>query len=237
MDELLNAGWMALAAFGLGALGQGIDRRIALPGLLAFAIYLGADDLATVMARLLPGTDLIVSPWNWEGKIASALLALCVAQGAGLRRSDIGLVVPNANLGAGLVATTLLLALSTALGFVFQPGWPDVETLAFQMAMPGLVEEVVYRGIAPALLLGTALRALRPGEVPWGVVLATGLMFGLWHGFGVRDGVPTFDLLPAVMPTVGGLAYAWLRFRTGSLLLPMVAHAGGNALFFAHALL
>lgn len=40
------------------------------------------------------------------------------------------------------------------LGFVFQPGAASLETLAFQATMPGLAEEIVYRGVAPALLLG-----------------------------------------------------------------------------------
>ena len=52
----------------------------------------------------------------------------------------------------------------------------DAETLAFQATMPGLAEELVYRGILPALLLGLVRHKPMEDGIPWAVVLATSVI-------------------------------------------------------------
>lgn len=202
----------------------------------AFAAYLALDDLATALTQWLPAAGVFPGRWNWEGKLASLALALGVITWLRLDRQTIGLQGVQRRHVSTWVAVVLLVGLSTTLGFVFQPGAPGAETLAFQALMPGPVEELVYRGVAPALLLGAAARSAGEQSIPWRVVLATGLLFGLWHGLSVSDGVPGFDWMPAAIPLVGGLAYGWLRFHSGSLLPVVVAHAAGNLAFYLHAL-
>lgn len=97
--------------------------------------------------------------------------------------------------------------------------------------MPGLSEEIVYRGIAPALLLGL-IRQKGPIEgMPWTVILATSVMFGIWHGLSYSDGKFGFDAMSALFPFMGSIPGCWLRFKTGSLVFPILGHSLANVAF------
>ncbi|MEE4207764.1 MAG: CPBP family intramembrane glutamic endopeptidase, partial [Parvularcula sp.] len=118
--------------------------------------------------------------------------------------------------------------------------WPDVadgiqpsnaETIAFQLIVPGLDEELFYRG-----LLLVALNEAFAGRVNvfgapigWGGV-ATAVLFGVVHGCSWDGG--HFDLGVEAMLWAGvpGILLLWLRERTGSLVLPFVAHNLANGL-------
>lgn len=57
----------------------------------------------------------------------------------------------------------------------------------------------------------------------------TSILFGLWHGLDINARFTiSIDVAPMIIPTVGGFVLAWCRARSGSLLLPVLAHAGMN---------
>lgn len=230
MDPLIGTGSFTVACF-LVFLGlKWIDRRLVLGTGLLFAAYIGMDDLMTVLPRLVPALQL-PGDWNWAGKLLSLAFAVVVIAALRIDRRALGLTFDLKHMRSSFVALLVLTSLSFSLGFIFDPGVPDVETVAFQLLMPGLAEEIAYRGIAPALLLGQVHRKPAVDGVPWVVVLITGIAFGLWHGIGYSDGALSFDVMSSVFPLVGGIAYGWLRFRSGSVLLPILAHGLGNTVF------
>lgn len=230
MEPLIGTGCFTVACF-LVFLGlKWFDRRLVLGTGLLFAAYIGLDDLMTVLPRLVPALQL-PGDWNWAGKLLSLAFALLVIAVLRIDRRAVGLTFELKHMRSSLLALLVLTSLSFSLGFVFDPGVPDAETVAFQLLMPGLAEEIAYRGIAPALLLGLIHRKPPVDGVPWAVVLITGIAFGLWHGIGYSDGALSFDVMPAVFPLVGGIAYGWLRFHSGSVLLPILAHGLGNTVF------
>ena len=97
--------------------------------------------------------------------------------------------------------------------------------------MPGLAEELAYRGIAPALLLGLIRGKGCSQGIPWAVVLITALAFGIWHGLSYSNSGFSFDLMSALFPFIGSIAGGWLRFSSGSLLFPILAHSFANIAF------
>lgn len=216
--------------------------RLALGAGVLFAIYLGLDDLATVLPRLFPAFDVISSSqWNWSGKLWSIALALIAIVALRLGRADVGLVASK-NVKVSVIVVALLTTFSFSLGFVFDPEIPNAETVAFQALMPGLAEELAYRGVAPAILLamfrpGSTLQEQGPNRIPWNVVLITSITFGAWHGLSYGDGSFSFSLLPALFPFIGSVAYGWLRFYSGSLLFPVIAHNLGNTVFMVPSVL
>ena len=223
----------AAIALALSLLATRFDSRIAPGACLAFALYLGLDDLFTALGSQ-PGFDLFGGGWNWSGKVYSLAFALFVLLALRPAPEAIGLQWPRHRVGAACVLTLCLLAASVGLAFGFQPEPPSAETLAFQASMPALAEELAYRGIAPALLLGLVHDrglAATGGDMPWAVIAATGLMFGCWHGLGYGGEGWSFDWVPALYTCIGGVAYGWMRFATGSLLFPVLAHALGNTVF------
>lgn len=236
MDLIIFSASFAVLSFLVFIPFRFLAPRLALAAGVLFAIYLGLDDLATVIPNLLPALDFVdASQWNWSGKLWSIALALLVMFALGLGRDDVGLVAPK-NVNVSVIATLVLITLSFSLGLVFDPEIPTAETVAFQLLMPGLSEELAYRGIAPAILLGlyrpdSTLHEQAAGRIPWNVVMITSIMFGAWHGLGYGDGAFSFSLMPALFPFIGAIAYGWLRFYSGSLLFPIIAHSLGNTMF------
>ena len=168
----------------------------------------------TGKALALAGTIVIASlPWfGWRR------VGLTLRQRAGSLRS----AVPVAALYCGFF-------LAVALLFPSEP--PSREEVAFQLTMPGLEEEPFYRGI----LLFAFDQAFR-GRVRflgvdwgWGAVLSC-LAFGLAHSFGYSDGAYFFDPLILALTALPSFIAVWLRYRTGSLALPVLLHNFGNAI-------
>ena len=216
---------LALLVF---AMTRAFDRRLTLAACALAALYLGLDDLATALG---PRLDPFGGDWNWSGKVFSLALAIVAAVAFRLGPRAIGLQLPRGGVRASLVLMLALLAASVGLALAFDPEAPTAETLAFQATMPGLAEELAYRGIAPALLLGLAGGRTPPSSTPWAVVCATALLFGAWHGLGYAGGAFSFDWIPATYTCIGAIAYGWMRFRNQSLLFPVLAHCLGNTLF------
>ena len=101
-----------------------------------------------------------------------------------------------------------------------------VEVLVRIPLATALGEEMIFRGV----LLGLLLRRFALGRA----VLLSALVFGLWHiaptlveGEGANaDAAAAFGAVAAaVAATIGaGMAFAWLRLRSGSIVAPVLVH-------------
>ena len=212
-------------------LARPFDRRIAIDGALAFALYLVLDDLVTGLPHLVPALRFLPGEWNWAGKLLSLAFSALVIVALRLSPDAVGLRLRQEHARTGLVAVALFVVWGTCLGLLFRPGAPDAETLAFQATMPGVAEELAYRGIAPALLLSLWPRKPHVDGMPWGAIFATSVAFGLWHALSYSDGRFGFDLMSGLFPFLGSLPGGWLRFRTKSLVVPIAGHSLANVAF------
>jgi uncharacterized protein len=232
MDTLIYALSFATLCFLIFGLLRRWDARLTLVGGLLFAAYLGLDDLLTGLPSASAAFRIVEGEWNWSGKFYSLLLGILVILALRLKPLAVGLTLRQRHLRTSLIALALFGLWGLMLGLLFSPPAPSAETLAFQALMPGVVEELAYRGIAPALLLGLIFgRGTVPEGIPWAVVLITALAFGLWHGLGYGTAGFTFDPLSALFPFIGSVAGGWLRFHSGSLLFPVLAHGLANTTF------
>ena len=227
---IASAGFFALACV-VFLLARPFDRRILAGFALLAAVYLAVDDLVTGLPNLVPAMDLIGGDWNWMGKILSLVLSVVVIVSLRLSPAAVGLTWTQRHAKIGVIAVLAFIVWGTCLGLLFQPGMPDAETLAFQATMPGLAEELVYRGILPALLLGLVRHKPMEDGIPWAVVLATSVMFGAWHGLSYSSGSFGFDVMSALFPFIGSIPGGWLRFKTGSLVVPVLGHSLANVAF------
>jgi len=195
-----------------------------------FAIYLALDDFTTGLPNLVKALDLIPGNWNWTGKAFSLVLAAIVIFSLKLSPDAVGFRKQEHS-KITWIAVGLFIVWGTCLGLLFKPGAPDAETLAFQATMPGLAEEIAFRGIAPAILLGLMNRKPHVDGIPWAVILVTSLLFGIWHSLSVSGGQVGFDLLSGLFPFIGSIPGGWLRFKTKSLLAPILIHSIANVAF------
>jgi membrane protease YdiL (CAAX protease family) len=101
----------------------------------------------------------------------------------------------------------------------------SLETWLYQATLPGLVEEVLFRGVLLALLdrAFVVRRVVLGASIGWGGVVVT-VVFVALHGL---DVAVLFGVLPAA------LLYLWLRARTGSLVLPVIVHNLWNLSVYA----
>ena len=218
------------------------DKRLTFACGILFAAYVGLDDFATGMPSEFAGlrfADLIApdARWNWSGKTYSLLLSVAVISGLGLNAKAVGLTWPRANIRRDVIVLVPLVLIGVVLGLVFKPSAPSVETITFQALMPGMAEELAYRGIAPALLLGLIRGRNIPDGIPWTVICIAGVPYALVHALGYSGGVAfSFDPINAAYIYSGGIIYGWLRFSSGSLLFPLLAHSLANVAFHLTAL-
>lgn len=107
---------------------------------------------------------------------------------------------------------------------------PQLETVLFQLTMPGLDEEILFRG-----LLIWAFDAALPAtkrilgvDVSMGALLSS-LLFGLGHGVYFNEaGSIAVNITPLLFTLIVGLMLTWLRLRCGSIWPAVIAHNLGN---------
>jgi membrane protease YdiL (CAAX protease family) len=199
--------------------------------LLATALYLTVDVDVSALAPRIHGLS-----WNWTGKAASVLLGLVAMRGFRLSRAEVGLQLPRRTtwpwLGFGF-AIILFLTLVGSHGLYRQH--IDFETVLFQATMPGLSEEFAYRGVAYALLM-RGFGEERPRSSAFAAVLITSCCFGLGHM--EPSGVPLppdffwmmvrFRAFEFGSHFLFGALFALMRWRSGSVLAPVLAHGLSN---------
>lgn len=180
--------------------------------------------------------DLVDSPWNWEAKSLSiavlAGVALVVFRGdwdvTGLR-----LTQPGPAPVLALTVSLLLCALFAAAAWWLAPGpfGYVADDIAFQATMPGIEEEIFYRGLLLGALdraFGTPLKILRV-PVGWGAV-ASAMLFAAAHSVVVTPELAVMmDASRSAWLFPAGLILAWLRNASGSILMPVAVHSWANA--------
>ncbi|MGL5816359.1 MAG: CPBP family intramembrane glutamic endopeptidase [Phycicoccus sp.] len=182
----------------------------------------------------LPGLEAFDSlEYNWQGKLAGIVLGLVViAALPSLSFRAVGFTSPRrgswraaAGVLAALLAVNALLALAGAAEEL------TLERLLFQASMPGLDEELFYRGILLVLLdrVITYRRHLWGVDIGFGAV-GTTVLFALGHGLTI-DGAGALQVDPFSFVFVGaiGAALCWLRLRSGSLWPSLVTHNALNS--------
>lgn len=230
MDTLILSLIFASIGFALAMLARGVDKRILATSAVLFAVYLSLDDLVTGLPNLAPIFDFIPGDWNWSGKVLSLVFSAIVIFALRLSPDAVGLRKQE-HPKIAWIALGLFIVWGACLGAYFKPGVPDMETLAFQATMPGLAEEIAYRGIAPAILLTLMNRKPHIDGIPWVVILVTSAMFGLWHSLSFSHGSIRFDLMSGLFPFIGSIPGGWLRFKTKSLLVPILGHSLANVAY------
>lgn len=209
------------------------NRRQFAPAWLAVAAMLVAinDVLLTSGYGLLP--DAIGGEWNWQGKLLAlaATLAMAGLAGFGWRRCGFTLVQASGSLRAAMPAALLYAGFFAAIALAFPGDAGDTETLLFQSTLPGLEEELFYRGLLLFALdqAFTGRTRLLGVDRGWGAVLSC-LLFGLAHAFSFAADGFSFDAITMALTAVPALLGIWMRLRTGSLLLPVLLHNLGNSL-------
>lgn len=172
--------------------------------------------------------------WNWSGKILALFLtAALICLLPQTLRSQIGLQFKQAKgslpvwIGIGIYAFVFLVIAVSSPPPRTDAYW---ESLAFQLTMPSLDEELFFRGLLPAII-DRAFRVSRNilgAQIGWGAIVSS-VMFGLVHGLSLKGGL-SIDWIACAIPGGIGLIACWIVQKTKSLLGPILMHSHGNAI-------
>jgi len=217
-----------------GLIGLGDRKHFAPRWLLVAALLVAVNDVLLtrfygLMPRLIEGTS-----WNWQGKLLAfaATLAIAALPAFGWRRVGLTFAqAPGSLRGALPVPLLVYCGFFVAMALTFPGDKASAEDIAYQLTMPGLEEEPFYRGILLLALDRAFTARVRFLGVDWGWgALLSCLLFGFAHGFGFSDGHFSFEPLAVALTGIPALFGVWLRYRTGSLLLPVLMHNFGNTI-------
>ena len=198
----------------------------------------GARTLATVAGIYLAMNCVLTLPrvgffadlsWNWQNKLLLvALTALAITLWPSLTWRAVGARRPRRGWWMPVVG-----AFAVMLGLNMLGGpqiTTDAETFLFQALVPGLDEELLYRGVL-LLLLHRALAARRTmwrGTAGWEVPI-TCLLFGLAHGLYLSTGWAIALDVPSILVSgLLGLVLVWVRIRWDSLWPAVLTHNAIN---------
>ena len=195
--------------------------------IVAFALY----SAAIFYAPDIPGFPRIEgAQYNWTGKITAilvtlAMMAVAIRSSKWMSRQNLGLTLRQneGSLLPAALATGAMVAFVAFLQLVFaQDGsQADPETLAYQATIPGLDEELTFRGLLLALLAAACSRIEHGWR--WAGIAVT-IIFAFGHSFFMSADGPQFDPIALFYVTVLGGLMMFIRLRTGSILIPILAH-------------
>jgi membrane protease YdiL (CAAX protease family) len=213
------------------------DARRWIPVIIAMSVL---DSVATLLPLYVHALQFPNMHWNWGGKILDIVVMLSVATiFIATRRftaKDFGLTfkqAPGTWRAILFMMIPYLIVIAALTAKWFGETKPQTaETIWYEATMPGLAEELLWRGILLALLdrMFTERFRLAGADISYGAIALT-LVFALVHGlhFGKDLAVQT-SWLGALMAGVTGFALVWLRLRTKSLVLPVVLHNATNVI-------
>ena len=201
--------------------------------LLLWVISLVMLDIALVEIPRLGGFQRL--HWSWQESFLSSVWPfMLVALVPGISLASIGVTARFRSgwLKPSIVAGLFALAVPAVFFVLGARKKLDWEGWAFLLIMPGLAEELVFRGVYQSLLnrvFGKPWR-LANAEFGWGLII-TAILFAGFNGLvSVDHQLHARLLLPAaIAPFLSSLVSGWVRERTDSVWLCVFGHNLSNA--------
>lgn len=168
--------------------------------------------------------NIIDGSWNWDGKIYGIVCGIAIYFIFRRQLSNnnfFTLKQDKVGLKSALKVAIAILSIAI-LGGVVNDREFNIETLLFQISMPGIDEEIMYRGV----LLGLMCSALRAGGAAWRnpSIIINAVLFGLVHSLSLGDGALQFNSVNFMWTGLLGYGFGYITIKTRSILIPMLTH-------------
>lgn len=190
-----------------------------------------------------PLNDLFQLEWNWIGKLIAFFVGVAtIALWPGISWKEVGVTAPRkgswlqvfkflAPIFAFILIASVLLTVffnQQSLDMTLDQRGTNmiVETFLFYAIIPGLEEELIFRGllwvlVAQALPGSTRLSGV---EVGWNFLIVT-LIFATFHGVTFDANLNfVFDPLYIILAGIGGIYFGLIRNYSGSLIPAIIFH-------------
>ena len=233
MDAFSNA---ALAASLLGVLvltGAASARfRVTWVWIFAAIIVVGLHAIAVRSSgQLLPSWGALDENWNVSGKFYAIVASVITVLALRIDPRALGLTWRwdrQAMIAWAFLAAVTLILIGLAFAAPDRPS--DWGERLYQATLPGLDEELFYRGLLLAILLKAFASVPNPLASLVPAVITT-LAFVGAHALVIEEGAFTLRLTGIASPLIAGTLLVWLRLQTGGLLAPILLHNTINSVF------
>ena len=185
-----------------------LDMRLFVAATVTMLVFCGIPCAVALFNRVRLGSGLGLVQPQMMALVAAAMLGLVLWPAAH------ELFLLNERIGITSLGIDQLAQVQTLLEKLqnISPVW----ILLALAVVPGVCEEFFFRG-----LFFTSLRAV---TTPWRTIVATAVLFGLFHVVAATVLAPERFLPSAFL----GLVLGWVRYRTGSVLPCMLLHVVHN---------
>lgn len=201
--------------------------------LLLFIYFITLQFLLNLPINV-PELKLIYGKWNWTGKIYAIFMSLLFYQFFKHTFKNHHYVQFSQSYKSlkkvGFVFTVILFYATIEGVFFYNRSW-HFETILFQATMPGIDEEIAFRGILLGLLSTLLIEKVKILNriVINPSVWIVGILFGLIHALKLNlDWQLTFNPIYFIKTFLLGTIWSWMTLKTKSILLPLISHNLSN---------
>jgi CAAX protease family protein len=198
--------------------------------IIIFIICFLGYQLAIRLPYLIDTFNFINGNWNWDGKIIGiffSIICFFVFKSYFKENNFFTLKQDKKNIKAASIVSIGIVILATVIWFIFGKSEFNIEALAFQLTLPGIDEELMYRGILLGLLMSSMKSKINFLGNP--SVLITAILFGLIHALTInKDSTINFELIYFLQTGLAGYAWGWVTIKSRSLVLAILSHNFSN---------
>lgn len=193
---------------------------------LCYVLY----QIFLVLPKINPMFDLIKSSWNWDGKIYGIIFGIAsffVFKNYFAENNFFTLKQNQKGFKNALIASIAIVLISTILWFLLGNTKFDIETLAFQISLPGIDEEIMFRGILLGLLATALKEKIKYIGNP--SILLTSILFGFMHALTIdKNYAVDFEPIYFLQTGFAGYIWGWITIKSRSILLAILSHNFSN---------
>ena len=173
--------------------------------------------------------NFIHSKWNWDGKLLGILFGVVsfMSFKSNFTNHNYFTLKQDKNNKTKVIWVSIgVVIVATIIWFVFGKSDFNLETLAFQITLPGIDEEIIFRGILLGLLMSILkgnITFLNPS------ILITSLLFGIIHALKLNSNNSIdFDTIYFFQTGLAGYAWGWITVKSKSILFAILSHNFSN---------
>jgi membrane protease YdiL (CAAX protease family) len=171
--------------------------------------------------------QVIKGQWNWTGKLLGILFGLLIytVLKNKLKPFDFLRFKQDSKAFSKTIWAAVLMVCTSFFSYFDSPKELDWETLFYQLSMPGLDEEIMFRAILLGLLLISLKDKIKIGKWSLGNpgVLIIGILFGLVHALHFKSTIE-FEIYVFICTFLSGYIWSWITVESKSILLPVISH-------------
>jgi len=174
--------------------------------------------------------------WNWSGKlltIAGSFIFFFFFKKDFYPHHFLTIKQEKKSLRKNAIIVIIISLIAILEGYLFYNESWNFETILFQSTLPGIDEEIAYRGIMLGILSSILIDKIRIfKKITFNPsIWIIGIIFGLIHALKLNsDWEVSFNTFYFVKTFILGTVWSWMVIKSKSILLPIVSHNLSNTL-------